>query len=75
MAPRSAPVPSETERHIAEVTERGYTVIEAVLDRDEVEAFLDDTRRLHRELPTVVANKATRRSKSRIMIGSGSTIC
>ncbi|QBR72231.1 hypothetical protein CU048_14175 [Beijerinckiaceae bacterium] len=59
MAPRSAPVPSETERHIAEVTERGYTVIEAVLDRDEVEAFLDDTRRLHRELPTVVANSTT----------------
>ena len=56
---RPARLQSDTERHVTEITEYGYTVVEGVLDRQSVEAFLDDTRRLHRELPTVVANSTT----------------
>jgi ectoine hydroxylase-related dioxygenase (phytanoyl-CoA dioxygenase family) len=59
LSAQTALVRSETERHVAEVTELGYTVVEGVLDREEVEALLCDTRRLHRELPTVVANSTT----------------
>jgi ectoine hydroxylase-related dioxygenase (phytanoyl-CoA dioxygenase family) len=56
---RTARLQSDTERHVAEITEFGYTVVEDVLDRESVEAFLCDTRRLHRELPTVVSNSTS----------------
>ena len=50
---------TDTERHVAEITERGYTVVHGVLAQEEVEEFLGDTRRLQRELPTVIANSTT----------------
>ena len=42
-----------------EITGRGYTVVHGVLAQEEVEEFLGDTRRLQRELPTVIANSTT----------------
>jgi ectoine hydroxylase-related dioxygenase (phytanoyl-CoA dioxygenase family) len=50
---------SSVERHVGEIDEFGYTVVEDVLDADLVAAFLADTRRLERELPTVIANSTT----------------
>ncbi len=56
---RTAERVTDTERHVAEITERGYTVVHGVLAQEEVEEFLGDTRRLQRELPTVIANSTT----------------
>ncbi len=53
------PVEGWAERHVAEIDEVGYTVVQGVLDTASVEAFLDDTSRLQRELPTVIANSTT----------------
>lgn len=50
---------SSVDRHVGEIDEFGYTVVEGVLDDGLVEAFLADTRRLERELPTVIANSTT----------------
>src|ERR1041384_2430502 len=50
---------TDTERHVAQITERGYTVVHGVLPREGVAEFLGDTRRLQRELPTVIANSTT----------------
>src|SRR5260370_5742576 len=50
---------TDTERHVAEITERGYTVVHGVLAREDVADFLGDTQRLQRELPTVIANSTT----------------
>lgn len=43
---------SSVERLVGEIDEFGYTVVEDVLDADSVAAYLADTRRLERELPT-----------------------
>lgn len=50
---------SSVERLVGEIDEFGYTVVEDVLDADSVAAYLADTRRLERELPTVIANSTT----------------
>ena len=50
---------SSTARHVGEIDEFGYTVVENVLDAAEVDAYLSDTRRLERDLPTVIANSTT----------------
>src|SRR6185312_3912572 len=50
---------SSTTRHVGEIEEFGYTVVEDVLDDAAVDAYLSDTRRLERELPTVIANSNT----------------
>lgn len=50
---------SSVERHVGEIDDFGYTVVDDVLDADSVAAFLADTRRLERELPTVIANSTT----------------
>lgn len=50
---------SSVGRHVGEIDEFGYTVVENVLDAESVAAFLADTRRLERELPTVIANSTT----------------
>jgi ectoine hydroxylase-related dioxygenase (phytanoyl-CoA dioxygenase family) len=55
----AAAVESWAQRHVREIDEAGYSVVKAVLDAASVEAFLEDTRRLQRELPTVVANSTT----------------
>ena len=56
---RTAEHVTDTERHVTEITERGYTVVHGVLAQEEVEGFLGDTQRLQRELPTVIANSTT----------------
>jgi ectoine hydroxylase-related dioxygenase (phytanoyl-CoA dioxygenase family) len=50
---------SSTARHVGEIEEFGYTVVEGVLDDAAVDAYLSDTRLLERELPTVIANSNT----------------
>ena len=58
-AVRTAERVTDIERHVADITERGYTVVHGVLAQQEVEEFLGDTQRLQRELPTVIANSTT----------------
>ena len=53
------PVEGWAERHVDEIEEFGYTVVEHVLDQTLVEELLEDTLRLERALPTVIANSTT----------------
>jgi ectoine hydroxylase-related dioxygenase (phytanoyl-CoA dioxygenase family) len=53
------PVESWAEHHVVEIDEFGYTVVKGVLNPASVEEYLDDTTRLQRELPTVIANSTT----------------
>ncbi|MGB8506658.1 phytanoyl-CoA dioxygenase family protein [Mycobacterium sp.] len=52
-------VVAQPEGALAEIEELGYTVVKGVLDPASVAAFLEDTNRLARELPTVISNSTT----------------
>ncbi len=53
------PVEGWAARHVAEIDEFGYTVVENVLDPPSVDGFLEDSLRLQRQLPTVISNSTT----------------
>ncbi|MDQ2636524.1 MAG: phytanoyl-CoA dioxygenase family protein [Actinomycetota bacterium] len=59
--PHTVPAPptSTVERHVGEIDEAGYTVVKGVLDAATVDELLEDTDRLERKLPTVIANSNT----------------